>query len=60
MFDFFVIFGVQFICCHPRFGMVSVLNACIRYLFESNSPGMEEVTQKKIKNGGVRSVGRGV
>jgi hypothetical protein len=40
--------------------MVSVLNACIRYLFESNSPGMEEVTQKKIKNGGVKSVGRGV
>ena len=32
----------------------SVLNTYIRRLFKSNSPGMEEDTQKK-KNGGTKS-----
>ena len=49
--DFFgVIFGVRFLCHHPPFGMVLVPNTYNSRLFESNTPGMEVDTQKKIKN----------
>ena len=44
---FFVIFGVRFLCHLPRFGTVLVSNTYNSHLFESNTPGMEENTQKK-------------
>ena len=36
-------------CRYTRFGTVPVLNTYIRRLFERNSPGMEEDTQRKYK-----------